>query len=186
MADYALERSIGARIRAARKTRGFKSSHDLANAIGAPNLTEAIIENIEAGRKLDLNISQVLNIAMVLHVPVSSLLAPMARPSDSLDLPNLASRFAGMTASEFDAWLASIPNAEYRADTAAERNDLAELQALRELQVLHRELRRLSLIKDLADNELNGTDDRIEDTARQIEQLRTYLASAGWDLDTGD
>jgi hypothetical protein len=167
----------------ARRARGYRTTSDLAAAIDSGKLTEAVLENIEAGRKADLSISQVLNIAMTLKVPVSYLLAPLTRPDDPIDLPNLSTAFSGMTAGEFDSWLAAIPTANYRADLAAERNDRAELQALRELATLHRELRRLTITSQVLEGvETAGTGARIADTKRQIANLIGYLRSAGWDV----
>jgi transcriptional regulator with XRE-family HTH domain len=183
MADYSSGRSIGARVRSARRARGFRTTRELAAAIDQPNLTESILENIEAGRKADLPVSQLLNVAIALQVPVSYLLAPMTRPLDGLDLPNLSSAFTDMTAAEFDAWLSSIPNADYRAETAAERSDRAELQAFRELQVHRRELRRLRIVAGLEEAHELGTQSRIEEITRQIDVNVAYLRSAGWEVD---
>ena len=182
MAEKRTDSSIGARIKAVRRARGFKSTRDLAQAIGVGNLTESIIENIEAGRKADLNVSQVLNLAMALRVPVSFLLAPIKRPDSAVDLPNLSVELSDLSASEFDAWLSGTPNAEHRADTAAERNDLSELQALRELRSLQRELRRMTIAASISDTKQEAGQLRLEATRSQIQQLSTYLANAGWEL----
>lgn len=151
-------------------------------------ITGAILANIESGRKVNLDVGQVLNIAKVLGVPVSSLLAPMARPSDLLDLPGLGSGFDGMTSAEFDAWLSSVPNAGYVAPTADERNDRAELQALREMQVLSREIARLSVVEELEkEAELpssiaSRTTERMANARNEVAKLRAYLSSAGWEV----
>ncbi len=186
MTERTEDSSIGARIKSTRRARGFKSTRELAQAIGVSNLTESILENIESGRKADLNISQVLNLAMTLRVPVSFLLAPMKRPDGAVDLPNLSERVAGLSASEFDAWLSGIPNAEHRADTASERNDLAELQALRELRGLQRELRRLTLVASISESEQDAGQLRLQATRAQIQQLSIYLTNAGWELSADD
>ena len=188
MADYAREGSIGARIKAARRARGFRTAKDLAAAIEGGKLTEAIIENIEAGRKADLNVSQLFNIAMALKVPVSFLAAPMARPGANLDLPNLSAEFDTMTSEEFDGWLSSVTTGAYRVEHNAERNDRAELELLRELQALQRERQRLQVLLELGnsnedrqDNPLSSTTaSRLADIARQIAVMQVQLQEAGW------
>lgn len=182
MKDYAAEHSIGTRVRLARRARGYRTPLDLASAMKGANISEAAIENIESGRKADLSISQLLNIAMTLQVPSAYLLAPMGRPSATLDLPNLGDAFTNMTAAEFDSWFASVPDADHRADSAEERNDLAELQALRELQVLRRERRRLTSVGQIAETSPLKIRDRIEYLQEQITTLVEYLRSAGWDV----
>lgn len=188
MAGYASEESIGGRIKSARRARGFRTAKDLADAIVGGKLTEAIIENIEAGRKADLSISQLFNIAMALKVPISFLAAPMTRPSDNLDLPNLSADFDGMTSEQFDGWLSSITTGAYRVEHHAERNDRAELDLLRELQSLRREQRRLEVLLDLgtADQDAGQhplaatTAARLSDIAKQLEALQKQLRDAGW------
>ena len=188
MADYAREGSIGARIRAARRARGFRTAKDLAAAIEGGKLSEAIIENIEAGRKADLSVSQLFNIAMALKVPVSFLAAPMARPGANLDLPNLSAEFSTMTSEEFDGWLSSVTSGAYRVEHNAERNDRAELQLLRELQSLVREKQRLEVIlqlNTLSESEQDGplrstTSARLADITRQQHAIQGQLEEAGW------
>ena len=190
MADYAGERTIGARIRAARRARGFRTAKDLPDAIVGGKLTEAIIENIEAGRKADLSISQLFNIAMALKVPVSSLASPMARPDANLDLPNLSEAFDGMTSAQFDAWLSSITTGAYRVEHNEERNDRAELELLRELQTLRREQRRLRVMLELhQSNQGDGRDPlgdttatRLADLEKQSAMIESHLQEAGWTL----
>ncbi|TPW78411.1 hypothetical protein [Schumannella sp. 10F1B-5-1] len=188
MAGYAAQRSIGARIAAARRSRGYRSADALAAALYGTGITASIIENIEAGRRANLDVSIVLNIARVLGVPVSALLAPIARPDDPLDLANLGPAFDGMSASEFDTWMSTAPNSDHLAASAAERNDRAELRALRELQLQRRELDRLRQADAI--EEASGrpealaaaSHNRIAAIENDITELRKYLASAGWEL----
>ena len=81
---------MGARIRAARRARGLRTARELADTIVGGNLTEAVIENIEAGRTVALDVNQLLNIAMVHRLPPSYLLAPLSEPDRPADLPNLS------------------------------------------------------------------------------------------------
>lgn len=155
-------------------------------------LTESIIENIEAGRKVVLDISQLLNIAMALRVPLSYLLAPLGEPDRPLDLPNLSQAFEGMTAIEFDSWLASSKDGRYQPESLEERNATSELQALREWSTLTREAARLQTMFDLetatrskSDPDstlLRSTEARLVDAKRESERLAAYLKSAGWKL----
>ena len=192
MTDFRSESSLGARIRAARRARGMRTSRELAESIVGGTLTESIIENIEAGRKVVLDVSQLLNIAMALRVPLSYLLAPLGEPERPLDLPNLSQAFEGMTAIEFDSWLASSKDGRYQPESLEERNATSELQALREWSTLTREAKRLQTMLDLetatraeSDSDstlLRSTEARLVDAKRESERLAAYLKSAGWKL----
>lgn len=187
MADFRAESSIGTRIRMARRQRGFRTTRDLADAIAGGNVTEAVLENIESGRKADLSVSQLLNIARGLNVPLSMLLAPIGRPDSELDLPNLSDDLAGMTAAEFDCWLSATPASAYRPRTAAERDDIATLSSLRELGTLSRELERLRIVLEVqaasSDPDLNEASPevrgRIERLAEEASRVAAILASGG-------
>jgi transcriptional regulator with XRE-family HTH domain len=193
MTDFRSEWSLGARIRAARRARGLRTARELADAIVGGTLTEAIIENIEAGRKVVLDISQLLNIAMALRVPLSYLLAPLGEPDRPLDLPNLSQAFEGMTAIEFDSWLASSQDGRYQPESLEERNATSELHALREWSALTREATRLQTMSDLerATNPtsdppsalLRSTEARLVDARRESNRLAAYLKSAGWHVE---
>jgi transcriptional regulator with XRE-family HTH domain len=190
MPDFRSESNLGARIRTARRARGMRTARDLADAIVGGNLTESIIENIEAGRKVMLDVSQLLNIAMALRVPPSYLLAPMGEPNRLLDLPNLSDAFAGMTAIEFDSWLASTPDGRYQPESLEERNATSELQALREWAALSREASRLQIMLELEQvssqtaspegSPARSTESRLADATREAAKLAAYLKSAGW------
>jgi transcriptional regulator with XRE-family HTH domain len=188
MAEYAMASSIGARIGMARRARGFRTPFDLAAAMTGSGVTGAILANIESGRRVNLDVSQVLNIAKALGVPVSSLLAPMTRPQDPLDLPGLGSAFDGMTVAEFDSWICTVPNTSYVAPTADERNDRTELNALRELHVLRREIVRLGVVAELEktaelpESIAERTTARLAGLELDASKLREYLLSAGWEV----
>lgn len=179
--------NIGARIKAARRQRGYRSTRDLANAVPADNITAAALENIESGRRTDISISQFLNIARALGVPPSILLAPAGNPNAPLDLPNLSDDFEGMTSAEFDSWLSATPASHYRPRLAAERIDIDILNTLRELGTLRRQLEQLHIVLDVqtesADPDLNSSTaeirDRIDRTTREAARLCGFLESAG-------
>lgn len=187
MVEYRSGDSIGTRIKAARRQRGYRTTRELAEAVPAGNVTPAVLENIESGRKADIHISQLLNIARALGVPPSMLLAPIGDPNGALDLPNLSDDFKGMTPAEFDSWLSATPASYYQPRLAAERVDIDILSSLRGLGTLLRELDRLRVVLDVqsasADPDLTGSNaevqDRIDRTRRDVERVCGLLASAG-------
>jgi len=193
MTDFRSETTLGARIRAARRARGLRTTADLVHLIDGGTLTVAILENIEAGRKVAVEVSQLLNIAMALRIPPSYLLAPLGEPERPVDLLNLSMAFAGMTAIDFDSWLTSPTDGSYRPTSIEERNARSELQALRSWVGLTREVARLQTMFDLetATNlevDQNSalftrTEARLREARREADQMVTYLASAGWQLD---
>lgn len=187
MADYRAEQTVGARIKLARRQRGFRTTRELAEAIPGGNVTEAVLENIESGRKADISVSQLLNIARGLNVPPSMLLAPLGRPNAELDLPNLSDDFADMTAAEFDCWISATPASFYRPRHAAERSDIQTLNSLRELGTLRRELERLSIVLEVqtASGDAALSDARSEVQARigrvaeEASRIAAILAGTG-------
>lgn len=163
----------------------MKSPKDLADAIVGGNVTSSIIENIEVGRKVNLDVSQLLNIAKALDVPPSYLLAPLGRPSAKVDLPNLSEALREMTAVEFDAWLSNVADGIYQPVTLAERSASQQLTALRELTAAQRELRRMEIATSLEQGASPSADrDRLAaraDAIRiEVTHLTSYLESAGW------
>lgn len=194
MAGFRSETNIGARIKLARKERGFRTTRDLADAIPGGNITQAILENIESGRKADISVTQLLNIARGLGVPVSMLLAPMGTPDSELDLPNLSDDFTGMTAAEFDCWLSATPASSYRPRVAAERVDIDILTSLRELGSLRREIDRLRIVvetrKASRDRDLLETNHlvqkRLDRIAQDAASVASLLESAGLELPHND
>jgi transcriptional regulator with XRE-family HTH domain len=186
MADFRTEFGIGARIKLARRERGFRSTRELADAIPGGNITQAVLENIESGRKADISVTQLLNIARGLNVPVSMLLTPIGTPESNLDLPNLSDDFADMTAAEFDCWLSATPLSSYQPRLASERSDIATLNTLRELGTLRREIDRVRLVRDVrkssGDADLASATDiesRLESVEREAARLAALLTSSG-------
>ncbi|MEY9951677.1 helix-turn-helix transcriptional regulator [Leifsonia sp. EB34] len=187
MADFRSGDSIGTRIRLARRERGYRTTAELASAIPGGNVTEAILENIESGRKADISISQLLNIARGLNVPISMLLAPIGKPDAQLDLANLSEDFTGMTVAEFDSWLSATSASSYRPRLASERADIAILSSLRELGTLRRELERLHIVLDAdkasGDPDLIASDadveKRLDRITKEVADIAQLLTSAG-------
>ena len=195
MTGFVRQSGIGDRIQAIRKRHGIRSAKDLADLMPGGNVTEAILQNLEAGRKQDLSVSQLLNISHALRVPPVFLLAPIGRPHDPLDLVNLSDTFKGMTVAEFDAWISGEMNGTYRWRDLTERTERSQLEAMRELISSLRERRRLTtnvaIEAELTPlNEVTNdpaiwdtTQEQLAEANRRIEQLSNYLSDAGWDLE---
>jgi transcriptional regulator with XRE-family HTH domain len=195
MVDYRLEATLGARVAAARKARGIRSTKALSELIGNGTVTEATLQNIEAGRLTNLSVSQLLNIAFALKVAPSFLLAPLAKPDSQIDLQGLSDGLTRMTVSEFDGWLSGANDGRYRPTTAAELSERTELEALRALENLLRERTRLEILAKIeADASESGVgekawdraEDKIAVVKRQINEARQYLETAGWLIDGSD
>jgi transcriptional regulator with XRE-family HTH domain len=194
MADFRTATTVGARIAALRKARGFASTKALAEAIPGDSVTESILQNIEANRKNDLAVAQLLNIAAALRVSPLFILAPLGSPHEHLDLPNITPVVAAMSVAEFDAWVSGLTDGGYRPVTADELSERTQLEALRELLAERREFHRLQVIVDLEKKipttvdsaptpEWDTTELRIEEAKRRISQLEIYLRSAGWGVE---
>jgi transcriptional regulator with XRE-family HTH domain len=191
MADFRTATTVGSRIAALRKARGFASTKALAEAIPGDSVTESILQNIEANRKNDLAVAQLLNIAAALRVSPLFILAPLGSPHEHLDLPNITPEVAAMSVAEFDAWVSGLTNGGYRPATADEYSERTQLEALRELLAERRALHRYEVIIDLEHKipatgggppaaEWDNIELHIEETKRRISQLEIYLGSAGW------
>jgi hypothetical protein len=194
MADFKTATTVGARIAALRKARGFASAKALADAIPGDSITDSILRNIEAGRKNDLAVAQLLNLAWALRVSPMFILAPLGSPDQHLDLPNIIPELQNLTTAEFDAWASGISGGAYRPMTADEMNERTQLEALHELQKERREHHRLHVILEVEQDYAKGesargdgsnwanTQRRIEENETRIAQLEAYLASGGWNI----
>lgn len=189
MTDYRGEASIGARIRAARRDRGYRTTRELAETLTGTKITESVLENIESGRKADLTLGQFLSIAYALRVPPSYLLAPLVRPSAHLDLQNITEDLQNLSAAEFDAWFSGASTGAHRPSSAAERNDRENLDAYRELFALLREIDRLKVVAALEESERDGRDAgvpspalaRIDALQSRADELAQLLSTSGFD-----
>lgn len=194
MTDFRTITGIGARIQAVRKQRGMRHAHDLADAIPGGSLSEAMIQNIEAGRKENLTVSQFLNIAYALKIAPGFLLAPMGHPNELLDLPGLSDDLSKLSVVEFDAWLAGLHGGAHSWRSSEDQSERAQLAAMRELELQLRERDRLRAAleaeraSDLSADDIeelqrwDTTEERLAQTDRTIERLSAFLASAGWHL----
>jgi hypothetical protein len=97
--------TIGKRIASYRKFGKVGTAADLAARIPNPKVTASVIQNIESGRKTDLSVSQLLDIAMGLGVSPLVLLVPVNTPFQLVDFPGVGDDVSSMTVHEFDQWL---------------------------------------------------------------------------------
>jgi transcriptional regulator with XRE-family HTH domain len=194
VADYRKERSLGARIQAARKARGIKSTRELADLVGNETASVNILQNIESGRMTNLSAAQLLNIAYALKVAPTFLLAPIGDPEGAPDLPGLSTGLSSMAPNEFDAWFAGSDSGAYRPVNARELAERNELAAFRDLDGLLRERRRLQVLRRADEPEGHNSEhptvsdwDRVEQRLfaiqSQIAQTRRFLDGAGWATD---
>ena len=130
-----VEDSLGGRIAAFRKARGFSSTDQLAAAIGDGKMSGPVLRNIESGRKGDLSVSQLLNIAWALKVSPLLILAPLGRPSDPLDLPNLVSSLQCTSVAEFDKWVSMHTQGRFEFVAPSQLTDELAVDALRRLAI---------------------------------------------------
>lgn len=189
MTDYRGEGSIGGRIRAARRDRGYRTTRELADALAGTKITESVLENIESGRKADLTLGQFLSIAYALRVPPSYLLARLVDPAAPLDLPHLSDDLHELTGAEFDAWFSGVTGSAYRPQTGPERRDRDNLESFRELHTIRRELTRLNVIQELKGDDLqtpatSTTDSRMQALRTRETELTNYLLAEGFRPDS--
>ena len=100
--------TIGKRIAGYRRFGKIGTAAELAARIPNPKVTASVIQNIESGRKADLSVSQLLDIAMGLGVSPLVLLVPVGAPFQRVDLPGVGDDVSSLTVHQFDRWL-TIP-----------------------------------------------------------------------------
>jgi hypothetical protein len=116
------------------------------------------------------------------------------RDRASVGLLNITPAVAEMSVAELDAWVSGLTNGGSRPSTADEYSERTQLEALRELLAERRALHRLQIIIDVEKElppalegapatEWDNTELRIEEAKRRIQQLETYLGSAGWGVE---
>ncbi|MEW2010753.1 helix-turn-helix transcriptional regulator [Microbacterium sp. NPDC078814] len=102
---------IGDRIALFRRKAGFDKAADLADAIPNERITTSVIQNIESGRKADISVTQLLEIAFALEISPLFLLAPMNDRMARVDLPNVSEPISSMRADDFDRWISILSGA---------------------------------------------------------------------------
>jgi len=195
---------IGARIRRLRRAAGFKSREDLANAIGSPSVTAAVIKNIEAGRKADMSVVHLLEIAYAIGVSPLVLLLDFSHPNQKASIAGLGANFTGATNNNIDDWITEpAAYAPLAFGTGDYREILPEVQQM----YMAREIRIASVaaeqsVENVDDARLNIRKNgrlnvqfpkhvngmRVRSTqAEQILQMAVRTAeSLGMDLSAGD
>ena len=103
---------VGKRVSLYRRARGFKTAAALAEAIENPALTTAVVQNVESGRKSDLTVAQLLDIAFALRVTPAFLIAPVNQMGDRFEYPNVGAEVANLTVQEALAWMTGRMNAQ--------------------------------------------------------------------------
>jgi transcriptional regulator with XRE-family HTH domain len=101
-----LPETFGQRVQRMRKLVGFKSSRSLAEAINNPLISESVIRNIENGRKAEVSIVHLLEIAWAIGVSPLVLLLNYSAPARVAGIPGLGPNFAPATVEEIDEWIA--------------------------------------------------------------------------------
>jgi len=101
----AQENGLGKRIAYYRKKLGIATARELAMKIDNPKITEAVIQNIESGRKPDPALSQILDIALGIGISPMFLITQFDRPFERIDLANVSQKLGAMTNEELDAWV---------------------------------------------------------------------------------
>lgn len=135
---------IGRRIAHYRKALGFSNAKELAEKIGNPKISHAVISNIESGRRIDPSISEVIEIAKGLGISPLFLLAPVMRPTASIDLANTSAQISQTSSEEFLSWFMFESSDLTRRDSI--QFDL--YKTFRNTQLLLREQKRCQRIRD--------------------------------------
>lgn len=111
----------------------MRSTRELAERIGNPAVSHSVIRNIESGRKADLSIVHLLEIAMALEVTPLVLILDFARPYGPVGIPGLGPAFAGWTALEFDRWVTAPSIEEEYSEPEHVPDEMFRLVIAREL-----------------------------------------------------
>lgn len=129
---------LGARLARYRRRLGFHSTAALAAHTGG-RVSEAVLQNIESGRKADISVAQLLEISWALGISPLLLLAPLDSPNAHLDLAGIGDGLSAMTSAAFDAWVRGTgPVTIGRAPALLLRAEIDQVRALvRELNDWH-------------------------------------------------
>lgn len=138
---------IGSRIAAFRRKAGFDKAADLAAAIANERITTSVIQNIESGRKSDLSVTQLLEIAHALSVSPVVLLAPMNHRAAPIDIPNVSEGIGAMTVDQFDRWVSLLHDSPI-PDASSNPWASATTVAIQRLRDLSDGVREWDAIKD--------------------------------------
>ena len=145
--DYKAD-GIGHRIARYRRFSGYATAADLARAIGNPRITAATIANIESGRRADVSVLQLIEIASTLGISPTLLLTDVFSPLGSPDIRGLNQDVARLDNAEMARWLALEPTNTGRVSEASIE--------IRELVTAQKGLKTLIGRVSAIDDELNG------------------------------
>lgn len=171
---------FGRRLARYRKRMGFDSAEALAAATGG-RVSQAVLQNIESGRKADPTVAQLLEISRALGVSPLLLLAPLETPLAPLDLAGVGEQLAGMTAIDFDEWVRGVtPVAVGRAPALQLRWQVEQIRQLvtelRDWQTAD-QARRHNELLDATTHQRNPFTD-LDELAQQQREARIDLLHA--------
>lgn len=167
---------IGQRIARYRKSAGIETAADLATRIGHPKITTSVIQNIESGRKQDLTVLQLLEIACAIRVSPLMLLVSMNDRSRLIDIPAVGEELAGMTVEEFDRWASMLLGAPI--PTEADPWAWASTGAVSRLREL------ASVVKRWGDRNEDSAVDLVERASYLLSHLSAPSIDLSWVPDT--
>lgn len=99
MATYE-KTALGVRLARVRKEKGFKTAQSLADAIPSEKVTKATIVNIEAGRKSEPSMLEMMQISSALGVPPVYLLLDIEHPFEAVGM-GLAEPYSSMSVASY-------------------------------------------------------------------------------------
>ena len=97
---------FGERVKRVRLERGFRTISDFASHLDSKSLSLAILKNIESGRRKEVSVHHLLELADGLRVTPLVLLFDMRDPLGQTDLPGLPPRLAARTNEDLEYWVA--------------------------------------------------------------------------------
>lgn len=103
-------RAIGLRIAQARRDAGFRTVEQLVETIGNPAVTVSGVQNVESGRKADVSVTYLLEIARAVGVPPVMLLVDVDHPFEPVEGLPLGEQFDGLRVWQFDDWFSGVGN----------------------------------------------------------------------------
>lgn len=187
---------IGQRIARYRKFVGIKTAKELAERIDNPKITVTVIQNIESGRKAELSVSQLLDISRGLGISPIFLLAPIGKPFEDVDIPEVGQSIAKMKVHEFESWISCT--GEVGLEESEESIVLRRvLESIRNLFEAVEQVKKAAMNPDLiAEDQVGVVDGEpynyspsswaqqlLEDAQNRVDKLYNFLSRYTVDLD---
>ena len=187
-----LASTIGGRISSHRRASGL-SVKELVARIENPKLTAKVLYNIESGVKVDLSISQLLEIAFALGIEPLHLLVDIRRPYEPTQIPHLSGELAKMSTINFIEWVTApyLTHPLLDSTTVKTAPESFDLMKLREFELLRRiaEHHALLLGKAIRTNrmfpdhiDIDVLRARLATSLDQLRDLQEHLRSRGIDI----